>query len=142
MSTEIDDLTELAYEGGAPLTTVPVLGSPGGADGPRLMPDVEPVRDGEVRVTVLGSGDPFVKHSQASASLLIEVGNPERDLFFFDLGSGALANYNGIGLPVTKTTKVLTMTSLIVSRAPPPAVTCWNAALTSAAPAPPAAAWV
>jgi ribonuclease Z len=106
MSTEIDDITELAYEGGAPLTTVPVLGSPGGADGPLLTPDVEPVRDGEVRVTVLGSGDPFVKHSQASASLLIEVGNPERDLFFFDLGSGALANYNGLGLPVTKTTKV------------------------------------
>jgi len=24
------------------------------------------------RVTVLGSGDPFVKHSQASASLLID----------------------------------------------------------------------
>jgi hypothetical protein len=28
-------------------------------------------------VTVLGSGEPFVKKSQASASLLIEVGNAE-----------------------------------------------------------------
>ena len=38
--------------------------------------------------------------------MLIEVGNPERDLFFFDLGSGALKNFTGLGLPVTATTKV------------------------------------
>jgi ribonuclease Z len=38
--------------------------------------------------------------------LLIEVGNPEGDFFFFDLGSGSLANFNGLGLPVTSTTKV------------------------------------
>jgi ribonuclease Z len=60
----------------------------------------------EIRVTVLGSGDPFVKHSQAAASLLIEVGNDERDFFFFDLGGGALRNFTGLGLPVTATTKV------------------------------------
>ncbi len=106
MTTEITELTELAYEGGAPLTTTPVVGTPSGSVTPVLTPSAEPVRDGEIRVTVLGSGDPFVKSSQASASLLIEVGNPERDLFFFDLGSGALANYNGLALPVTATTKV------------------------------------
>jgi ribonuclease Z len=32
---------------------------------------------GEIRVTVLGSGDPFVKKSQASASLLIEESTPD-----------------------------------------------------------------
>jgi ribonuclease Z len=106
MTIEITELTELAYEGGAPLTTTPVVGAPAGSPSTTLTPVLEPVRDGEIRVTVLGSGDPFVKHSQASASLLIEVGNPERDLFFFDLGSGALANYDGLGLPVTATTKV------------------------------------
>ena len=106
MSTEINELTELAYEGGAPLSTTPIVGTPAGSPSALFEPTAEPVRDGEIRVTVLGSGDPFVKHSQASASLLIEVGNPERDLFFFDLGSGALANYNGLGLPVTATTKV------------------------------------
>lgn len=37
---------------------------------------------------------------------MIEVGNPEGDFFFFDLGSGSLANFNGLGLPVTSTTKV------------------------------------
>lgn len=106
MTAEITDLTELAFEGGVPLSTTPVVGTPSGTRATVLTPSVEPVRDGEIRVTILGSGDPFVKASQASASLLIEVGNLERDLFFFDLGSGSLANYNGLGLPVTATTKV------------------------------------
>lgn len=106
MSTDITEVTELAFEGGQPLTSTPVLGSMPAGRPRELTPSDEPVPDGQIRVTVLGSGDPFVKPSQASASLLIEVGNPERDLFFFDLGSGALANYNGLGLPVTATTKV------------------------------------
>jgi ribonuclease Z len=55
---------------------------------------------------MLGSGDPFVRPAQSSASVLIEVGNEDRDLFFFDLGSGALKNFDGLRLPVTATTKV------------------------------------
>ncbi|MEZ5150057.1 guanitoxin biosynthesis MBL fold metallo-hydrolase GntH [Rhodococcus zopfii] len=106
MATEITELTELAFEGGSPLTTTPIVGSRPSADPPGSTPGAESVPDGQIRVTVLGSGDPFVKPSQASASLLIEVGNPERDRFFFDLGSGSLANYNGLRLPVTETTKV------------------------------------
>jgi ribonuclease Z len=70
------------------------------------VPGTEDLHDGEVRVTVLGSGDPFVRRSQASGSLLIEVGNRERDFFFFDLGSGALANFSSMMLPVESTTKV------------------------------------
>jgi len=101
MAREIDELTELAYEGGEPLSTTPVVGTPFRAPTSHLTTSADRVRDGEIRVTVLGSGDPFVKSSQACASLLIEVGNRERDLFFFDLGSGALANYNGLMLPVT-----------------------------------------
>jgi ribonuclease Z len=106
MSAEINDLTELAYEGGVPLTTTPVIGTPPRPYADVLAPGAEPLEAGEIRVTVLGSGDPFVKKSQASASILIEVGNAERDFFFFDLGSGALANFNGLRLPVTATTKV------------------------------------
>lgn len=106
MSTEINDMTELAYEGGEPLTTAPVVGTPSRPYADVLAPGTEPVGADEIRVTVLGSGDPFVKHSQASASLLIEVGNDERDFFFFDLGGGALRNFTGLGLPVTSTTKV------------------------------------
>ena len=107
MVTEIDEMTELAQEGSPePLTTAPVVGTPDREYASVLAPGAEQVAPDEIRVTILGSGDPFVKKSQASASVLIEVGNEERDVFFFDLGSGALANFNGLGLPVTSTTKV------------------------------------
>jgi len=106
-SDGIDVMAELASEGSAiPLTMTPVVGTPRPADMGPLNPVAERVRDGEIRVTILGSGDPFTKRGQASASVLIEVGNPERDFFFFDLGSGALSNFNGLELPVTATTKV------------------------------------
>jgi ribonuclease Z len=107
MADEIDELTELAYEGaGLPLSTSPVVGTPARPYADLFVPGAETMASDEIRVTILGSGDPFVKKSQASASLLIEVGNAEGDFFFFDLGSGALANFNGLGLPVTSTTKV------------------------------------
>ena len=107
MTTEIDELTELAYEGSSqPLTTTPVVGTPGGTYADVLAPGTEELASDEVRVTILGSGDPFVNKCQASASVLIEVGNEQRDLFFFDLGSGSLANFDGLRLPVTSTTKV------------------------------------
>jgi ribonuclease Z len=107
MTNEIDELTELAYEGSTtPLTTTPVVGTPGVTNADVLQPGAEQLAPDEVRVTILGSGDPFVNKCQASASVLIEVGNEQRDLFFFDLGSGSLANFDGLGLPVTSTTKV------------------------------------
>jgi ribonuclease Z len=103
----INELTKLAYEGGTlPLTTTPVVGTPNRKYSSTFKPGAEPLDPDEIRVTILGSGDPFVKAGQASASVLIEVGNQEHDLFFFDLGSGALANFNGLQLPVTSTTKV------------------------------------
>jgi ribonuclease Z len=99
----INELTKLAYEGGTlPLTTTPVVGTPHRKYDSTFKPGAEPLDPDEIRVTILGSGDPFVKRGQASASVLIEVGNEQHDLFFFDLGSGALANFNGLQLPVTQ----------------------------------------
>ena len=107
MVTEINGTTKLAYEGGVlPLTTTPVVGTPKRDYDSTFKPGTETLGSDEIRVTILGSGDPFVKKGQASASLLIEVGNDEHDFFFFDLGSGALANFNCLGLPVTSATKV------------------------------------
>ena len=37
---------------------------------------------------------------------MVEVGNPERDIFVFDIGSGSLANYASLKLPVNKLNKV------------------------------------
>jgi ribonuclease Z len=106
MEPEINESTKLAADGGGPLTATPIVGTPSHASAPQYIPGAEQLASDEIRVTVLGSGDPFVKKSQAAGSLLIEVGNAEQDFFFFDLGSGVLANFTGLGLPVTATTKV------------------------------------
>jgi len=107
MAAEITEMTELACEGSTePLTTTPVAGTPDREFPSSVSHRAEPVPSGEMRVTILGSGDPFVKKGQASASVLVEVGNVQQDFFFLDLGSGSLANFNGLQLPVTSTTKV------------------------------------
>ena len=107
MATKFDELAGLPRGGAAtPLSTAPVVGTPALAYSPQFVPGAEPLAPGELRVTILGSGDPWIRRSQASGSLLVEVGNAEHDFFFFDLGSGALANFDALGLPVESTTKV------------------------------------
>jgi len=106
MADLVTETTPLACEGSVnPLTTTPVVGTPGRSYPQTFVPGEE-LGSGEVRVTILGSGDPFVRPSQASASVLVEVGNADRDLFLLDLGSGALKNFDGLRLPVTATTKL------------------------------------
>ena len=90
-----------AHLGGTqPMTSTPVVGAPRGVQAPMYVPGAEDLSAAEIRVSVLGSGDPWIRRSQASGSLLIEVGNPEKDFFFFDLGSGSLANFTSLMLPV------------------------------------------
>jgi ribonuclease Z len=92
MATE--DLSALpppTFAGGTgPITTTPVVGSPR-REYPEAFVPGEELDDNELRVTVLGSGNPWVTRAQASGSILVEVGNPERDIFVVDLGSGSLA---------------------------------------------------
>ena len=83
-----------------------MVGQPAQGRAPVYVPGAESLSAGEIRVSVLGSGDPWIRRSQASGSLLIEVGNAEKDFFFFDLGSGSLANFTALMLPVEATTKV------------------------------------
>ncbi|MBI5105672.1 MAG: MBL fold metallo-hydrolase [Solirubrobacterales bacterium] len=96
-----------AFAGGTrAITTSPVVGTP-----PREYPEMfaaggEALEDGELRVTVLGSGNPWVTRAQSCGSILVEVGNPQRDLLVFDLGSGSLANFAGLQLPVNALDKV------------------------------------
>ena len=105
-----EDLTALpapAFAGGTrAITTTPVVGAP-----PREYPEVfipgdEDLEDGELRVTVLGSGNPWVTRAQSCGSILVEVGNPQRDLLVFDLGSGSLANFASLKLSVNALDKV------------------------------------
>jgi ribonuclease Z len=88
------------------ITMTPVVGTPRRKYAEMFIPGEEMIEDGEMRVTVLGSGNPWVTRGQASASILVEVGNAERDLLVFDLGSGSLANYASLKLPVNKLNKV------------------------------------
>jgi ribonuclease Z len=96
-----------AFAGGMKaITLTPVVGTPRREYAEMFIPGEEKLADGELRVTVLGSGNPWVTRGQAAASILVEVGNAERDLLVFDLGSGALANYASLKLPVNKLNKV------------------------------------
>jgi ribonuclease Z len=91
-----------AYLGGtSALTTEPVVGSPSVERSDVFLPGTEELAEGEIRVSILGSGLPWVTKSQAAGSVLIEVGNPEKDVLVFDLGAGALANFSGLKVPVT-----------------------------------------
>lgn len=96
-----------AYAGGMQaITLTPVVGTPRREYADMFIPGEEEIEDGEIRVTVLGSGNPWPTRAQASASILVEVGNPERDIFIFDLGTGAIANYASLKLPVNALNKV------------------------------------
>jgi ribonuclease Z len=89
------------------LATDAVVGDPIPNRSEVFVPGSENLVEGEIRVSILGSGLPWVTRSQAAGSVLIEVGNPERDVFVFDLGAGSLANFSGLQVPVTSLTKVL-----------------------------------
>jgi ribonuclease Z len=96
-----------AFAGGtAAITETPVVGAPRRKYAEMFVPGEEQLEDGEIRVTVLGSGNPWVTRGQSSGSVLVEIGNAERDLFILDLGSGSLANYASLKLPVNKLDKV------------------------------------
>ncbi len=99
--------TDLAYLGGTKaVATTPIVGQPSVAYPDVFVPGAEDIRDGEIRVTVLGSGNPPPTRAQASGSILVEVGNAARDLFIFDVGSGSLANFMSLGLPINSLDKV------------------------------------
>jgi ribonuclease Z len=99
--------TDLAYLGGTrAIATTPTVGQPTQSYADVYVPGAEPIREGEIRVTVLGSGNPPPTRAQASGSILVEVGNAEGDMFIFDVGSGSLANFMCLGLPINSLDKV------------------------------------
>jgi ribonuclease Z len=107
MNSDPMSLPAPAFAGGTKaITLTPIVGKPRREYAEEFVPGEEALEDGELRVTVLGSGNPWVTRGQASGSILVEVGNPERDLLLFDAGSGSLANYASLKLPVNTLDKV------------------------------------
>jgi len=105
--TNKEQLPALAFTGGTKaITMTPFVGTPRRKYADMFVPGEEAIEDGELRVTVLGSGNPWPTRAQASASVLVEVGNPERDILVFDLGTGSLINYASLKLPVNKLNKL------------------------------------
>ncbi len=105
--TVLKSLPVPAFAGGTDvISRSPVVGTPGRAYAEAFIPGEEKLEDGELRVTVLGSGNPWPTRAQSSASIMVEVGNPERDILVFDLGTGSLANYASLKLPVNKINKL------------------------------------
>jgi len=67
-------------------------------------PNTETLGANEMRLIALGTGTPNFRHSQASASWLVELGNGDR--FIFDIGTGSLANLAALEIPFTYLDKV------------------------------------
>lgn len=104
---ETKTLPPLGFMGGTKaITLTPIIGAPKRKYAEVFVPGEEAIEDGELRVTVLGSGNPWPTRAQASASVMVEVGNPERDILVFDLGTGSLINFASLKLPVNQINKL------------------------------------
>jgi len=60
-------------------------------------PNTEYLGENEMRVIILGSGMPNARKSQASASILVELGNGDK--FIFDCGSESVQNLGALEIP-------------------------------------------
>ena len=67
-------------------------------------PGTEVLGADEIRMTACGTGLPAARRGQAASCFLIELGNGDK--FFFDLGTGSMANVAGYMIPMDFLTKV------------------------------------
>jgi ribonuclease Z len=74
------------------------------ADHSGYFPNTEHLGADEMRVVILGSGMPNPRKSQASASILVELGNGDK--FIFDVGSESAANLGALEIPYDWVDKV------------------------------------
>ncbi len=75
---------------------------------PTYSPGTETLGSNEMRITFLGSS-PIPRLAQECNSVYIEVGNGSDgplDSFIFDMGSGVIAKYNAMGIPMRRMDKV------------------------------------
>ena len=70
---ETTTLPPLAVMGGTKVMTLtPVVGTPKREYAEIFVPGQEELEDGELRVTILGSGNPWPTRAQASAGILVD----------------------------------------------------------------------
>lgn len=63
----------------------------------------EELADGEMRVTLIGTGwGNVVTPAQKGPSIFVELGNEAQDSFVFDVGPGCILNYNAMEIPMSR----------------------------------------
>ena len=60
-------------------------------------PGTEALAEDEIRIVACGTGMPAARRSQQASAFLAEVGNGEK--FFFDIGTGSMANCGSLMIP-------------------------------------------
>jgi len=106
---EIDYAAELllvpqVYGGDRALTVTPVIGTPDREFSKIYVAGTEELREDEMRITFCGTGMPYPVYQQASACVLVELGNG--DVFIFDLGAGSISRINGMQIDIDKLNKI------------------------------------
>ena len=67
-------------------------------------PGTEALEEGEIRIFAAGTGLPAARRGQAATCFLIECGNGDK--FFFDIGTGSMANIAALMIPYQYLDKV------------------------------------
>ena len=67
-------------------------------------PGTEELGENEIRMLACGTGMPAARHSQAATCFLVELGNGDK--FFFDIGTGSMANVAAYMIPYDMLDKV------------------------------------
>ena len=62
-----------------------------------VFPGTEPLAEDEIRVIACGTGMPAARRGEAATCWLVELGNGDK--FFFDIGTGSMANVAALMIP-------------------------------------------
>ncbi|MCH6586405.1 MAG: MBL fold metallo-hydrolase [Thaumarchaeota archaeon] len=89
--------------GTLPITETPIIGNPDKEYPKNYVPGTEELAEDEIRLTFMGTGMPYPTKSQAAAGVLMEFGSG--DILMFDVGSGTVANFNSMKIPLADLTK-------------------------------------
>lgn len=67
----------------------------------------EVLAPGEMRITLMGTGwGNVVSPAQKGPSIFVELGNETEDSFVFDVGPGCILNYNAMGIPMSRMSRI------------------------------------
>ncbi len=86
------------------LTVTPVMGTPDREFSKIYVAGTEELAANEMRITFCGTGMPYPVYQQASACVIVELGNG--DVFLFDLGANSIGRINGMLIDIDKLNKI------------------------------------